>query len=278
MKKQTERGLYRQPRDRKSGRDPGAASTRSDEAESSAKKDGMRLNRYIARAGVCSRRDADLLIAEGKVKLNGAVVSELGTRVLDGDEVVANGKRIVPAHHIYILLNKPSDTITTAEDERGRKTVLDLIAAEDLKGRGLFPVGRLDRHTTGVLLITNDGNLAHRLMHPSYQIEKYYRVRTSAPVTKEKMGRLLKGVDLDDGIALADNAIYIGEKGHRDIAISIHEGRNRQVRRMFEAVGSRIVKLERVRYAGLTTSGIRPGKWRRLSPEEVKKLYRLVKL
>ncbi len=238
----------------------------------------MRLNRYIARSGICSRRDADVLISEGKVQVNGTVISEFGVRVQSGDEVLVDGRRISPADHVYILLNKPTDTITSTSDERGRKSVLDLISATDLKGIGLFPVGRLDRNTMGVLLLTNDGKLAHRLMHPSYEVEKYYKVKARDRLTKRDLESLETGVELEDGPATADQVARLEDKTQRTIALSIHEGRNRQIRRMFEAIGSEVSELERFRYAGLTTKGIRRGKWRRLTREEILKLYRLVKL
>jgi len=238
----------------------------------------VRLNRYIARSGVCSRREADEMIASGLVKVDDAVVTELGTKIRIGARVEVNGKRIAPAHLIYLLLNKPTDTITTTSDEKGRTSVLDLIHDEDLDRSSLFPVGRLDRHTTGALLITNDGDLAHRLMHPSYEVDKTYVVETKDPITDVQVRRLAEGVTLDDGPAKADRISRPPSRAQNFLALSIHEGRNRQVRRMFEALGHDVVSLERVRYAGLTTRGIRKGKWRRLDRKEVKSLYRKVKL
>ncbi|MCH8276513.1 MAG: rRNA pseudouridine synthase [Bacteroidetes bacterium] len=240
--------------------------------------DKIRLNRFIAKAGVCSRRDADKLITEGRVSVNSQVVRTLGVQISTKDNVSVNGRRIVPAHHVYLLMNKPSDTITTTSDEKGRQSVLDLIKNPDLKKVGLFPVGRLDRHTTGLLLITNDGTLAHRLMHPSYEIEKLYRVTMKEPLTDEILDKLRTGVELDEGMATVDRVEFIQGKDRREVGISIHEGRNRQVRRMFEALGREVHKLERVRYAGLSATGIRRGKWRRLKRQEVAGLYKLVKL
>ncbi len=238
----------------------------------------IRLNRFIARAGICSRREADELISRGVVSVNGKVTRTLGITVETSDEVFVRGKTIIPSKFEYILLNKPSDTITTASDERGRKTVMDLISGERLKDIGLFPVGRLDRHTTGILLITNDGMLAHRLTHPKFEVKKMYRVRSRAALSEEQLKTLQKGVELEDGTAKVDRIeLLVGEDG-REVGILIHEGRNRQIRRMFEKIGSRVDKLERVNYAGLTTNGVRRGKWRRLTDREISKLYRTVKL
>lgn len=238
----------------------------------------VRLNRFIARAGVCSRRKADALIEKGRVRVNGEVVTELGSRVRESDDVQVNGRSISPRRHVYILVNKPKNTITTTDDPRERHIVMDLITLKDEAKQGLFPIGRLDRDTTGVLLVTNDGALAHRLMHPSYEIEKLYRVRTKEPVKPHELDRLRKGVLLDDGEAVVDKAAYVAPPDHRDIGLSIHEGRNRQVRRMLEAIGHEIVALERVNYAGLTVDGVRPGKWRTLTDREVRRLRRLVSL
>lgn len=238
----------------------------------------MRLNRYIARSGVCSRRQADTLISKGLVKVNGKVVTELGTKVQPGDIVEANGATVSPAQHVYILLNKPGDVITTTDDERGRKTVLDLVQLEDEEARGLFPVGRLDRHTTGVLVITNDGELANRLMHPRYETEKLYLVTTKESVKPHELAQLKEGITLNDGPAAADNVSYVHPERKNQIGMAIHEGRNRQIRRMMAALGHDIESLERVRYAGLTASGVRRGKWRHLLPHEVRKLKKHVKL
>jgi 23S rRNA pseudouridine2605 synthase len=238
----------------------------------------VRLNRYVAQAGVCSRREADVLIREGRVRVNGRAVTELGVRVQPGDQVEVNGRRVSPRPFVYLLLNKPADTITTTDDERGRKTVLDLIDLPPAEKEGLFPVGRLDRDTQGVLLLTNDGELSHRLMHPSYQIDKLYRVRTRMPVKPDELARLRDGVLLDDGMARADQVAYVQPPDLHELGLLLHEGRNRQIRRMLEAIGHLVERLERVGYAGLTTEGLRRGKWRRLLPHEVTRLYRLVKL
>ena len=238
----------------------------------------IRLNKYIARSGVCSRRKADDLISQGRVKVNGEIVIELGTRVKVSDEVEVSGRSISPRRHAYILVHKPKNTITTTDDPHDRETVMELIALPEREKSGLFPVGRLDRETTGVLLVTNDGDLAHRLMHPGYEVNKLYRVRTKKSVKPHQLDELRRGVMLDDGIAAVDKIAYIAPPDHREIGLSIHEGRNRQIRRMFDAIGHEIVALERVNYAGLTTSDVRPGKWRRLTDHEVRQLRRQVKL
>lgn len=237
----------------------------------------VRLNRFIASTGTCSRREADELIGQGLVKVNNEVVTQMGTKVSRTDRVEVNGKRIVPVDREYILLNKPKDTITTTDDEKGRTSVMDLLPAGEFAPLGLFPVGRLDRHTTGALLLTNDGDLAHRLMHPSYGVSKQYLVYTEKPVSDEDLARLGQGIELDDGSAKADRVSYL-EGDTSVLVMSIHEGRNRQVRRMIEALGNTVTQLDRVRYAGLSTRGIRKGKWRRLSRKEVSNLYRQVKL
>lgn len=235
----------------------------------------VRLNQYIARSGICSRREADALIAAGEVMLNGKTVTEMGIQVGPKDKVSVKGAQVNPEAFAYILLNKPKDTITTTDDDRGRKTVMDLI--EEVDGLRLYPVGRLDRNTTGVLLMTNDGDLAHRLMHPSYQVRKRYDVETRDAISDEQIAQLRKGVALEDGPAKA----YFIERlpgASNQIRLSIHEGRNRQVRRMIEAVGHDVVLLHRSDYAGLSVKGIRPGRWRKLSDEEVNHLRSLVKL
>ena len=238
----------------------------------------VRLNRYIARSGVCSRRKADELIAAGLVEINGAVVTELGSKVGVGDQVRVNGSLISPTRHVHILLNKPRDTITTTRDDRGRKTVLDLVNIEGKDTLGIFPVGRLDRDTTGVLLLTNDGELANRLMHPRYEIEKLYIATTDRPMTGGELVRLREGVEIDGETVAADYVDYQDVSDHSVVGISLHEGRNRQIRRMIEAVGFKVEKLDRVRYAGLTAAGLRRGRWRRLKDHEIKRLYRAVKL
>ena len=237
---------------------------------------GMRLNRYIARAGVCSRREADGLIERGLVKVNGERVREFHISVMPTDTVEVNGKHISASPHEYILLNKPKDTITTKHDPKKRRTVMDLLALPDADKGSLFPVGRLDRDTSGVLLVTNDGELAHRLMHPRYEVDKLYRVCTRNTVKPHELDLLKKGVELEDGWAKADEVAYVALPSRNEVGLRIHEGRNRQIRRMFEALGHEITTLERVNYAGLTAKGVRLGKWRRLQPFEIRRLKRQV--
>lgn len=274
----------RSPRDegsenvRSKGRRRGTSSRTGGSERSGSTSDLIRLNKYISRAGVASRRKADELIEQGRVKINGEVVTKLGTKVRGDEKVEVNGRLISPRRHDYILVNKPKDTITTTDDPHDRRTVMELIGIPEKEKRGLFPVGRLDRDTTGVLLVTNDGDLAHRLMHPSYEVDKLYRVKTKEAVKPHELDLLRKGITLDDGEAAADRAAYLRPKNHHEIGLSIHEGRNRQIRRMFEAVGNEVVYLERVNYAGLTAEGLRPGKWRRLRDDEVRRLQRQVGL
>ncbi|MEM1043614.1 MAG: pseudouridine synthase [Bacteroidota bacterium] len=236
----------------------------------------VRLNRYIAQAGITSRRKADELIAAGKVRVGGVVVTELGTKVVPGEAVEVEGQLIQQQAFDYVLLNKPKNTITTVDDDRDRAIVMDLLD-DDARARGVVPVGRLDRDTTGLLLLTNDGDLTHRLMHPSYAVEKLYLARASAPVRPHDLDALRKGIDLDDGAAKADRAEYVSDDP-REVGLALHEGRNRQIRRMFEALGYDVHRLERVQYAGLDLGTLKRGAWRRLKPREINRLRRSVKL
>ena len=246
-------------------------------AERPAPEGPVRLNKFLARAGVASRREADAIIAAGRVRVGGAVVTEMGVKVSPRDRVEVDGRPVGLSDLVYVLLNKPTDTITTVTDDRGRQTVMDLVSLPEEEKSALFPVGRLDRQTTGALLLTTDGEVAHRLMHPSYGAVKLYRVTLDAPISEADLETLRRGVDLDDGPARADHAAFIGA-GRADIGLQLHEGRNRQVRRMVEAIGRRVVALDRVGYAGLELGGLRRGRWRRLEPHEVNRLRRSVKL
>lgn len=242
----------------------------------------VRLNKYIAQAGICARRKADEMIKEGKVKINDKLVTEMGVKVNPGDVVEVNGTRITPLDCDYILLNKPRDVITTNKDEadreNSRRIVLDLIEDPGLKKKGLFPVGRLDRNTTGVLLLTNDGELAHRLMHPSFEVQKLYWVKTKESVTTNQLAQLQEGVMVDGELYKMDEVAYSNPPRHDELGVSLHEGKNRHIRKMIEAIGHNVKRLERVRYAGMTTDGLRPGRWRRLTNTELRKLRRIVKL
>ncbi len=238
----------------------------------------MRINKYIAHAGVCSRRDADRLVEQGRVAIDGEPVTEHGTRVQEGQTVSVDGEPIALQPFTYILLNKDKDTISTTDDPRGRDTVLDLVDVPKEEKNGLFPVGRLDRNTTGVLLLMNDGDLAHRLMHPRYEVAKVYFLRTRKNVKPHEIDRLRRGIELEDGTARADEVAYLDPRVKNELGIELHEGRNRQIRRMMERLGHDVVHLERVNYAGLTTEGVPRGQWRRLGRREVKALRRQVGL
>jgi 23S rRNA pseudouridine2605 synthase len=239
-----------------------------------AKKDveeKMPLNKYIAHSGVCSRRDAVDIIKSGRVKVNNEVVMEPGYKISTGDVVIANGKKITPVKNlVYILINKPKDYITTTEDERGRKTVLDLI--KKASPEKVYPVGRLDRNTSGVLLLTNDGDLTQKLTHPSNEIKKVYAVTLDKPLVKAHFDEILKGVPLEDGVINIDSLAYTDIKDKTQIGIEIHSGRNRIVRRIFEHYGYDVKNLDRVIFAGLTKKNVERGKWRFLSEKEVRDL------
>jgi 23S rRNA pseudouridine2605 synthase len=224
----------------------------------------MRLNAYLARAGVASRRRADELIKAGRVTVNGAP-GQLNTFVQRGDQVAFDGESVVAQKLAYVLLHKPAGTLTTARDPRGRPTVLDLV---DVPER-VVPVGRLDANTTGALLLTNDGPLAHRLAHPRYGVEKVYEAEVEGNPGPSALRRLEEGVDLDDGPTAPAQARLLGPS---TIELVLHEGRKHQVKRMCEAVGHPVLRLHRSRYAGLTLEGLEPGAWRELEPSEVDRL------
>ncbi|GAB3642953.1 pseudouridine synthase [Spirosoma arcticum] len=228
-----------------------------------------RLNRYIANSGVCSRREADELIARGDITVNGKVVTEMGFRVKEGDMVKYGTKALTPERFVYVLLNKPKDYITTTEDPEERKTVMELVA--DAGNFRMYPVGRLDRKTTGLLLLTNDGELADKLTHPSNEARKIYQVELDKPITEEHFDTLKKGIELEDG-PIKPDALSIVTPDAYVVGIEIHSGRNRIVRRMFESLGYEVTKLDRTAYAGLTKKELPRGKWRFLDPKEVVKL------
>lgn len=226
----------------------------------------LRLNKFLANAGVCSRREADEYIQAGVVSVNGEVVTELGTKVKRSDEVKFHNETVSIERKIYVLLNKPKDTVTTVDDPQERKTVLDLVkgACEER----IYPVGRLDRNTTGVLLLTNDGDMASKLTHPKFLKKKIYHVYTDKSVTQADMDKIAAGIELDDGLIQPDGLNYVGEKRNQ-VGIEIHSGKNRIVRRIFESLGYRVTKLDRVLFAGLTKKGLRRGDWRFLNEKEV---------
>ncbi len=235
----------------------------------------MRLQKFLSRAGVASRRKAEEIILEGRVQVNGVVVTELGTRIdTDQDRVQVDGKAVAIAGVRWLVLNKPIRVLTTRDDPRERKTVYELLD----RGDGQLPyVGRLDWDTAGLLLFSNDGDVVHRLMHPSYQVERVYEVETEVPVTDESIDSLREGVRLDDGPARAERVRRLRGEGHR-IEVVLLEGRNREVRRMLEAVGHPVVRLRRTRYGPISLRGLPEGLWRMLSGAEVNEIRRLVGL
>jgi 23S rRNA pseudouridine2605 synthase len=231
----------------------------------------MPLNKYIAHCGVCARREAALMVKDGQVTVNGKLVTEPGHKVTVKDEIKVGGKKInIVVDLVYILLNKPKDYLTTLSDPEGRKTVLDLIKSAS-KDR-VFPIGRLDRNTTGVLLLTNDGELAQKLSHPSNEIRKVYEVKLDRPVAKKDMEEIIKGITLDDGFIKADAVAYADATDKSIIGIEIHSGRNRIVRRIFEHLRYDVRNLDRVMFAGLTKKNVERSKWRYLSEKEVRAL------
>jgi 23S rRNA pseudouridine2605 synthase len=234
-------------------------------------QDIMPLNKFIAYGGVAARREAAELVKKGIVKVNGVVITEPGHKVLPTDVVTVNGKKITRQRElIYILLNKPKDYITTTDDPQKRKTVLDIIGKATRER--IYPVGRLDRNTTGVLLLTNDGELAQQLTHPSNQIKKVYQVTLDKPLEKADFEQILKGVVLEDGPAPVDVLAYTDPRDKRNVGIEIHNGRNRIVRRIFEHVGYDVKNLDRVLFAGLTKKNVDRGKWRYLNEKEIRTL------
>lgn len=230
----------------------------------------IRLNRYIANAGVCSRREADTYIAAGLVTVNGKHVTELGVKVNEGDDVRFDGRRLQAEKKVYLLLNKPKDFVTTTDDPHAEKIVMDLI--KDACNERVYPVGRLDRGTTGVLLFTNDGDLSKKLTHPGHNMKKIYQVSLDKPVTANHLQQIAVGVELEDGKVHADAISYINQQEKNEIGIEIHSGKNRVVRRIFEQLGYRVRKLDRVYFAGLTKKNLPRGKWRLLTEKEIQYL------
>jgi 23S rRNA pseudouridine2605 synthase len=228
----------------------------------------MPLNKYISHCGICSRRDAVEIIKEGKVKVNEKVIKEPGFKVTESDNIVFEAKRIfIQKKLVYYLLNKPKDYITTTDDPEGRKTVMDLLGAAP--EQRIFPIGRLDRNTTGLLLLTNDGDLTQKLSHPKNNVKKIYQVVLDKPLTKGDFDKIAEGIVLEDGLAPVDELAYTDLKDKREIGIEIHIGRNRIVRRIFESLGYQVKALDRVYYAGLTKKNVQRGKWRELTEKEI---------
>ncbi len=236
----------------------------------------VRLNKFLSASGVTSRRKADAMIVAGRVKVNGRVIKELGTKIdprrdkveVDG-RTARSGSRLV-----YFLLNKPKDSVTTVRDEKGRRSVLDVVSVRER----VYPVGRLDRNTTGVLLLTNDGELANRLMHPSHEVIKVYKATLERAIGERELAKLKKGVMLDGTLSVPDDIYVLPESGRVEVGIAIHEGKHHIVRRIFESINIRVVQLDRHSYAGLTHRGLQRGGWRKLTAGEVAKLRNLVEL
>ena len=227
----------------------------------------IRLNKFLANAGICSRREADEFITAGVVSVNGEIVTELGTKVKRSDEVKFHDQPVSIERKVYVLLNKPKDCVTTSDDPQERKTVMDFVKGA-CKER-IYPVGRLDRNTTGVLLLTNDGDLASKLTHPKFLKKKIYHVYCDKNVTKADLDQIVQGITLDDGEIHADAISYASDTDKSQVGIEIHSGKNRIVRRIFESLGYRVIKLDRVYFAGLTKKGLRRGDWRYLTEQEV---------
>lgn len=230
----------------------------------------IRLNKYLANAGVCSRREADEFITAGVVSVNGVVVTELGTKIKRTDEVKFHDEPVSVERKVYVLLNKPKDCVTTSDDPQERKTVMHCV--KDACKERIYPVGRLDRNTTGVLLLTNDGDMASKLTHPKYLKKKVYHVHCDKNVTKADLDQIAAGITLDDGEIRADAISYASETDKKQVGIEIHSGKNRIVRRIFESLGYKVTKLDRVYFAGLTKKGLKRGDWRFLTEMEVNML------
>lgn len=234
--------------------------------------EGVQLNKFIAQCGLASRREAAELVKDGKVTIDGIKVTNPAHRVTRADDIALNGKPVNCQKLSYLLLNKPKNCITTLSDERGRKSVVDLI---DFPQR-VYPIGRLDRASTGILLLTNDGELANRLTHPSYKVSKIYEVKLDKPLKGADFQKIIQGVHLEDGFIKVDALSYGSTKEY--LTITLHSGKNRVIRRIFASLDYKVKKLDRLQFAGLTKKGVRQGMWRELTPAEVNSLYSLVKL
>ena len=226
-----------------------------------------RLNQYIAKSGVCSRRKADLLIQFKRIKVNGSLITKLGYKVSENDEVELDGKKLSIQSYQYIVLNKPKGYITTVKDEKGRKTVMDLISCNF--NERIFPVGRLDKNTTGVLLFTNDGDLSQKLIHPKNKVEKMYHVFLNKKIKEDDYLRIKKGLILDDGFIQVDKINVVNNSDRKELVLSLHSGRNRIVRRIFEFLTYKVTKLDRISFAGISKKKIQRGKFRHLSKKEI---------
>jgi 23S rRNA pseudouridine2605 synthase len=242
------------------------------ETRKNSEDNSTRLNKYISNSGVCSRREADNLIQDGKVQVNGKTIKELGTKINPSDIVTIENKIIKPQNYVYILLNKPSGYITTTKDPEERKTVMELITGATRER--VYPVGRLDRNTSGLLILTNDGDLTNTLTHPSHLITKIYAASLDKPLTKNDFIKISAGIELEDGLAEVDDLAYTDPSDKKQIGIKIHSGKNRVIRRIFESLDYKVVKLDRVMFGLLTKKDLPRGKWRFLTGMEVDKLRR----
>ncbi|MBI9055675.1 MAG: rRNA pseudouridine synthase [Bacteroidales bacterium] len=232
----------------------------------------IRLNKFLSNAGICSRRDADNLITAGEITVNGKVVTELGTKVSPKDDVKHKGKQAIREQKVYILINKPKDVVTTVKDDHAEKTVIDIV--KNACTERIYPVGRLDKNTTGVLLLTNDGELTKQLTHPSFRKKKIYHVHLDKDLTKNDLIKIAEGVQLDDDLIAADAINYVEDGDKSQVGIEIHSGQNRVVRRIFESLDYKVKKLDRVYFAGLTKKNLPRGKFRHLTPVEISMLKR----
>ncbi|MBR3566455.1 MAG: rRNA pseudouridine synthase [Paludibacteraceae bacterium] len=230
----------------------------------------VRLNKYLANAGICSRREADDFIQAGVITVNGQVVTELGTKIMPTDKVMFHDQLVRTERKVYVLLNKPKNTITTTDDPEERNTVMNLV--RNVCSERIYPVGRLDRNTTGVLLLTNDGDLAAKLTHPKYNKKKTYQAKLDKPLTDEDYQKVMDGIELDGEKIIPDDLQFIDEADHANIGLTIHSGQNRVVRRIFERIGYKVVKLDRTVFAGLTKKNLSRGKYRFLTPKEISML------
>lgn len=248
-------------------RELGHSTERKETLRTTGKEELIRLNRFISNAGVCSRREADKYISAGVVTVNGQVVTELGTKVSPADEVRFDNRLLTPERKVYVLLNKPREVVTTTDDPHAERTVMDLV--KEACEERIYPVGRLDKNTTGLILLTNDGELSKRLTHPSHKVEKVYQVTLDKTVSVADMQKIADGIELEDGPIAADAIAYVEGEDKDTVGVEIHSGRNRIVRRIFESLGYKVRSLDRVSFAGLTKKNLPRGKWRMLTPREV---------
>lgn len=252
------------------GKSAAVSGAKGKSAAGANKSEQIRLNKYIAHAGICSRREADKLIAAGLISVNGSVVTEVGTKIDPDADVRYNGERLGNERKVYLLLNKPKDYVTTVDDPHAKKTVMELV--ERACKERIYPVGRLDRNTTGVLLFTNDGDLTRRLTHPSFNKKKVYHVFLDKNLQHSDLNKIAEGIELDDGFIQPDAIAYASMDNKREIGLEIHSGKNRVVRRIFEHSGYKVTKLDRVYFAGLTKKNLPRGRWRFLTDKEIKSL------